>query len=252
MEISVTILTKNAERSLRATLDSLKLFKEVLILDTGSTDRTLQIAAEFPNVTIKSSPFLGFGKSHNLATSLARYDWILSVDSDEVLSEELIEEISTLKLDPQSVYLVPRHNYFNQKKIRGCSGWHSDRVVRLYHRNHAAFSDAAVHEKIVSTCPEVALSSPLHHTPYLEIADFLAKMQTYTTLFAEQEKEKKEGSFSKALFHSWFTFFKSYILNRGFLAGKEGFIISAYQSQTAFYKYLKLEELRFESRKGLE
>src|SRR5690348_14272302 len=98
--ISVTILTKNSEETLVKTLDSLALFDEVLILDNGSTDRTLDLARKYPNVVIHHSPFIGFGPLHNLATRLAKNDWILSVDSDEVITPELAKEILKLKLDP--------------------------------------------------------------------------------------------------------------------------------------------------------
>ncbi|MGE5196782.1 MAG: glycosyltransferase family 2 protein, partial [Anaerolineae bacterium] len=81
------------------------------------------------------------------------------------------------------------------------------------------------------------------HTPYLSINDFLAKMQMYSSLFAEQYHNKKKAGLAKAILHSWLTFIKSYIFKRGFLGGKEGYLISAYNSHTAFYKYLKLEEL---------
>lgn len=241
--ISVTILTKNSEQTVRKTLESTQTFSEVLILDTGSTDATLTIAQEFPNVRIERSPFIGFGPAHNLASHLAKYDWILSLDSDEILTQELIAEIQRLTLDPHSVYSMQRDNFFNGRHIKWCGGWYPDRVVRLYHKGSTSFSEDAVHEKVlIQGLQEKKLTSPLLHYPYRQIGDFLSKMQTYTTLFAEQNKNQKKGSLSRAIFHGWFAFFKSYILKRGFLGGKEGYIISAYNGHTAFYKYLKLGE----------
>jgi glycosyltransferase involved in cell wall biosynthesis len=241
--ISVTVLTKNCERTLEKTLQSVRSFPEVLVVDTGSTDRTLEIARQFPHVTIHTVPFSGFGPTHNLASSLAQNDWILSLDSDEVLSDELIQEIQKTSLDPACVYAIQRHNYFNGKQIKGCGGWHPDRVVRLYHRKATKFTSDEVHEKIIADgLKTISFVHPAHHTPYLEMADFLAKMQTYTTLFAKQHKGKKQGSLLKAIAHAWLAFFKSYILKRGFLDGREGFIISVYNSHTTFYKYLKLAE----------
>jgi glycosyltransferase involved in cell wall biosynthesis len=241
--ISVTILTKNNERTLGATLASVSSFPEVILFDTGSTDATLSIAARFPNVKIFNEPFNGFGKTHNRATALARYDWILSLDSDEVLSEALIAEIHTLSLNPASVYSVQRHNYFNGKQIKWCGGWHPDRVVRLYNRMRTGFSDVEVHEKILlNGLTEICLKHPLVHTPYLKIDDFLCKMQLYSTLFADQNTLKKHSSVTKALLRAWCAFLKSYLFKRGFLGGKEGLIISLYNSHTTFYKYLKLCE----------
>jgi glycosyltransferase involved in cell wall biosynthesis len=243
MPISVTILAKNSARTLKKCLDSISAFPEVILLDTGSTDATLQIAQEYPNVKIFTSPFLGFGPLHNKASALASHDWILSLDSDEVLTVELVQEIKALDLNPAHIYSIQRDNFFNEKKILWCGGWHPDRVVRLFHRGKTQFSDAQVHETILKNhLQEIPLASPLLHTPYLEIFDFLEKMQRYTTLFAEQNREKKSSSLLRALFHSWHAFIKSYLFKRGFLGGKEGLILSLYNGHTAFYKYLKLAE----------
>ncbi len=242
--ITVTIVAKNAEETIEKTLQSLSSFSEVLLLDTGSRDKTMQIAKTFPNVVIKESEFLGFGKSHNKASSLAKYDWILSIDSDEVLSKELSSEIFSLQLDPKTVYALNRHNFFRGKWIKGCSGWYPDKVTRLYNRDSTRFTDDEVHEKVLSSGLQLrTLTSPLYHYPYRKISDFLSKMQQYSTLFAQQNKEKKEGGLGKAILHSWATFLKSYLLKKGFLLGAEGFIISTYNAHTAFYKYLKLEEM---------
>ncbi|MBS0653320.1 MAG: glycosyltransferase family 2 protein [Verrucomicrobia bacterium] len=241
--ISITILTKNCEQTLRPTLESLKDFSEVILLDTGSVDSTLEIAKEFPNVRVVKETFIGFGPTHNVATAQASHDWILSIDSDEVLSKELVYEIQQLKLDENQVYSLNRKNFFNKKWIKWCGGWHPDRVVRLYHRKKTHFTDAQVHEKIVSGHLQVVeLNSPLFHTPYRNMGDFLSKMQTYSTLFAEQNRLRKSSSVWKAVLHGWQAFIKSYFFKRGFLGGKEGFIISIYNGHTAFYKYLKLME----------
>ncbi len=242
--ISVTVLTKNSQETLIPTLESLQKFPEVLVYDSGSTDATIEIAKRFANVKVICGSFTGFGPTHNAASGLAAHDWILSIDSDEVLSPELIDEILALKLDPAQTYQLSRKNYFNGKWIRWCGGWHPDPVVRLYHRQTSGFTHDAVHEKVVTDNLQVIpLTAPLLHTPYRSMGDFLSKMQTYTTLFAQQHRGKKHGSMLKAIAHGWFAFLKSYLLKKGFLGGKEGFIISAYNGHTAFYKYLKLIEL---------
>lgn len=239
--ISVTILTKNSQETIAATLESVRSFPEVLILDTGSTDQTLQIAASFANVRIIQKPFQGFGKTHNLASTLASHDWILSIDSDEVLSPELSSEILGLQLKRPVVYSVDRHNHFQGKHIRCCAGWHPDRIVRLYHRETTQFTEDLVHEKIDSTkLPIIALKNRLIHTPYRTIEEFLTKMQVYSSLFAEQNRDRKSSSLGKAIGHGLGAFLKSYILKRGFLGGRRGLIISLYNSHTTYYKYLKL------------
>ncbi len=242
--ISVTILTKNAQETLSATLCSLQKFPEVILYDSGSTDSTLEIASQFPNVKIVKGPFHGFGMTHNTASALASHDWILSVDSDEILTDELAESILNLNLDPQKIYQINRHNYFNGKWIKWCGGWYPDPVVRLYHRQATQFTEDAVHEKIIQENLELTpLPSYMIHTPYRCMSDFLFKMQHYSTLFAKQHQGKKKSSFRKAIVHGVFSFLKSYFFKMGFLGGKEGYIISVYNGQTAFYKYLKLLEL---------
>ncbi|MCI0381908.1 MAG: glycosyltransferase family 2 protein [Chlamydiae bacterium] len=241
--ISVTILTKNSQRTLEKTLQSTLTFKEVVVVDSGSTDKTLEIAHSFSNVQIHANEFIGFGSMHNLASELAAHDWILSLDSDEILTKELVEEIHRLSLDPSCVYSMPRHNYFNGKKMRYCNGWGKDQPVRLFHRKKTHFSSDLVHEKVIqANLQEVKLTSPLIHTPYLDISDFLVKMDFYTSLYAEQNREKKKSSFAKALFHGFSSFIHNFFIKGGILGGKEGYLISTYNAQTAFYKYLKLAE----------
>lgn len=241
-EISVTVLTKNSQKHLKEVLEALVPFGEVLIYDTGSKDSTLEIAKAYSNVKIVEAPFIGFGPTHNMASATAINDWILSIDSDEVVSEQIPMILAAESLNPKAVYSFPRHNYFNGKFIK-CCGWFPDRQIRLYNRQHTKFSDDQVHEAIISRgMRQVPLTAPIVHYSYGSIADFLTKMQSYSTLFAEQYQGKRKSSLGKALMHGWFAFFKSYVLKRGFLGGYEGFVISAYNGHTAYYKYLKLYE----------
>lgn len=241
--ISVTILAKDAQRHIEQVLTALARFDEIILLDTGSKDKTIEIAKSFANVTVHTNPFIGFGPSHNLATSLAKHDWILSIDADEVATDELMDEIFALKLDINTAYSISRHNFFRGKFIKGC-GWYPDCPIRLYNRTKTRFSDAMVHESVITKdMHKIALKCPLNHYPYSSISDFLAKMQSYSTLFAEQYSGKRRASLSKAMLHGCFAFFKSYVLKRGIFLGPEGFIISLYNGHTAYYKYLKLQEL---------
>jgi glycosyltransferase involved in cell wall biosynthesis len=241
--ISVCILTKNNASTIQKTLESTLSFPEVVILDNGSTDVTLQIAKQFPHVRIFLSPFLGFGPLRNQAASLAKYDWILALDSDEILSAHLADEIKTLYLKKEYIYSLPRHNFYGNKQIKGC-GWHPERVARLYHRLVTSYCNSSVHESVLSKGLTVMpLKHPILHTPYRSTFDFLTKMQHYSTLFAEQHRHKKKSSFFLAISHAVFAFFRSYFLKRGLFDGKEGWIISVYNANTTFYKYLKLKEL---------
>lgn len=239
---SVVILAKNSADTIAQTLESVGQFPEVILLDSGSTDATLSICRNFSNVRIYKSSFLGFGSLRNLAATYATFDWILSLDSDERLSEDLQRELRELQLDPQLVYSFPFHNYLGEKWIRWC-GWYPDRHIRLYHRKMTSFSLDRVHEKILQKgVVEKKLRNPILHLSYRSISDFLRKMESYSSLFAEQNQHKKKSSMGKAIVHGSYSFFKSYILQRGFLGGSAGFLISLYNSQTSFYKYLKLQE----------
>jgi glycosyltransferase involved in cell wall biosynthesis len=241
-KISVTILVKNGEKHIERVLQALKEFDEVAILDTGSSDATLDIASKFANVSIHKSPFLGFGKSHNLLSSLAKHDWILSIDADEVVTKELANEIFSLSLKSDEVYSFWRKNFYRGKWIKGC-GWYPDRVFRLYNRTKTSFSNAEVHEAInTKGLSTASLQGHIEHYPYETVSDFLTKMQSYSTLFAKQYAGKKKSSIFHALGHGLFAVIKSYFLKKGFLLGHEGFVISLYNGHTAYYKYLKLQE----------
>lgn len=244
--ITVCILTKNAEASLRATLEAARDFPEVVLLDNGSTDGTLPLARQFCNVKVAEAPFSGFGALRNQAARLASNDWIFALDSDEVPAPDLFERLCAVGLDPACAYSLPRHNYYNGKRIRGC-GWGNERVVRIYHRKTARFLETFVHESLdLGSVKIVPLPSPLLHTPYRSTADFLRKMEHYSTLFADQHKGKKRSSFGKALRHGAAAFLRSYVLKGGCFSGSEGFTISLYNANTAFYKYLKLAEANSE------
>jgi len=238
--ISVCILAKNSASTIRGTLDSTHSFQEVLVLDNGSTDQTIEIAQSYPNVRVLRYPFIGFGPLRNYLSAQATHDWILALDTDEALSPALLSELTTLTLDPHTAYSFPRHNFYNGKHIKGC-GWYPDRVTRLYYRKTTAYSNSDVHESVKSSHTTL-LKSPLYHTPFRSTAEFLAKMQQYSSLFAQQNAGKRPSSLLKAFFHSLYAFFRSYFFQRGFLLGAEGFIVSLYRSNMAFYKYLKLWE----------
>ncbi len=240
--ISITILTKNSSKHIEAVLKSLLRFPEVICYDTGSTDATLEIASRFDNVVIHRGEFVGFGPTHNIASELARSDWILSIDSDEILTQELADEILSLTLQDDCVYSFRRNNYFRNTFVKGC-GWYPDYVIRLYNKKRTQFTSALVHESISTTqVTIVKLTHPCLHYPYETISDFLLKLQSYSTLFALQYKGKRKSSLFKALRHGSFAFFKSYFLKNGLFLGQVGFIISLYNAHTAYYKYLKLDE----------
>lgn len=242
--ISATILTKNSEALLRDVLKALQWCHEIVVLDTGSTDSTLIIAAEFANVSLHQlqGPFPGFGRAHQQAVELARHDWILSVDSDEIVSEGLRAEIAGLQLDPRAVYVIPFENYFNGKHITTC-GWAPDRHERLFNRRTTNFCASEVHERVVTAHLKVIeLSQPILHFSYRSLDDFLRKMDAYSQLFARQNVGRKRSGPVKATLRATWAFVKSYVIERGVMQGTEGLVISAYKAQVVFWKYLMLHE----------
>ena len=241
--ISVTILTKNSEKYLEKVLHALSDFDEIVILDTGSTDASKDISKRYPNVSWYDGCFEGFGPTHNYASSLAKHDWILSLDSDEIMSKDLAKEIFALSLEKNTIYSFWRKNFYRGKHINGC-GWCPDRVNRLYNRKSTRFSDALVHESIITSgLRQEKLTFPVHHYPFDSVSAFIKKMDVYSNLFAKQEHT--QASIWKAFFHAFYAFIKSYILKKGFLLGSEGFEISWYNMNCAFYKYAKLAEKNY-------
>ncbi len=244
--LTVTLLTKDNEKRINATLESLSWADEIVLIDTGSSDHTLDIAKTFPNVKIHTEPFCGFGKLKQKAALLASHDWIFSLDSDEVVSDELATELQELTKDPVCVYSVPRQNYFNEKWIKAC-GWYPDRQVRLYNRTHTHFSDHRIDEKVLTKgMRELRLSSPILHYPFTSIADVLTKLQRDSDLFAAQHHHKQKASVLRAHLHGSWNFWKHYLFKGGLFSGAEGYIISRYMGHQTLYKYLKLRQVNLD------
>jgi glycosyltransferase involved in cell wall biosynthesis len=240
--ISVTLLTRNSEKYLVEVLEALKAFDEVLVLDNGSTDRTMEIARCYTNVTLHESAFIGFGPLKNKAATLARNDWILSIDSDEIVSPELAAEIQSRKLADEMIYAIHRDNYYAGKLIE-CCGWGNDWVKRLYCRKKTAYNDNQVHESILETGMKVyALKGRMRHYSYENATHLVQKMHHYSTLFAQENAGKRKSSPVKAVSRALFAFFRCYILKRGWLNGYEGLLISVTNANGVFYKYIQLDE----------
>lgn len=242
--ISATILSKNSERYLVQVLDALRDLDEVVLLDNGSEDETLSIAARYPNVVVYTHPFQGFGLMKNLAAEKARNDWIVNIDSDEIVSQTLLQSLHQLDwTEPKNIYTISRLNHYRRRPIRAC-GWYPDVIPRIYHRKHTRFSDVAVHERI-NIQPDshiLALSGDLLHYSFDSASALTAKMQHYTDLYAAEQCGKKRSSVSKAVLHGVMAFLKSYLLKRGVRYGGDGLIIATGIAIGSYYKYIKLLE----------
>lgn len=241
-KISVTVLTKNSEKTIQECLKSLVVFDEIILLDNLSSDRTLEIAKQFCNVKIYQSEFIGFGALKNLAISYAKNDWILSIDSDEILEKETIEHINSLNLNQHYVYSIGRKNYYGNEWIKAC-GWYPDYVKRMFNKNKVCFNDVLVHEslKIPTGFKEIKLKGGIKHYSFKDITQLLDKLQHYSSLWAQQNSHRHSSPMLATLKGFW-TFIRNYLFKRGFLYGYKGFVISVCNGLGAFFKYMKLYE----------
>lgn len=246
ISISVTILAKNAQRTLKECLESLREFDEVILLDNQSTDQTREIAKSFKNVKIFQSDFIGFGALKNLAMTYARNDWILSLDSDEILESKALEEIRKLPLQKGHCYALLRKNYYKQEWIKGC-GWHPDWVIRIFCKNEIAFQEDWVHEglKIPKGFKIIQLKEGgMKHYTHQNIEHIVQKMNRYTTLSAKEKyKLGKKTRVWDAILRFVFVFIKDYFFRFGWRYGYKGFIIAWCNANGAMLRYLKLYEL---------
>jgi glycosyltransferase involved in cell wall biosynthesis len=241
--ISVVIIAKNAAVTIKQCLESCKDFGEVIVvIDSGSTDDTLSLCQSYSNAVTSTHPFLGFGKMKQYAATLASNDWILSLDADEVLSPTLIEELSSIDLDPQSVYGIKRFNHYKGRHIDAC-GWNNDYPKRIYHRQYTDFSDQEIHESIkMQGMKLVKLNGPILHYAYDNESQLKEKAERYARLYAKENYRKKHATLLTAYYKSAFVFIKDYVLRKGIEYGKDGYTISKYNALGAFLKYKYLAE----------
>lgn len=241
--ISIALLCKNAETYLPACLAALAEFDEVLLLDNGSTDSSPDIARQFANVSVHCHPeFDGFGPMKDRAARLARHDWILTVDSDEILTPALVNEIRQLKREPDCLYRILRHNHYRGQHIQS-GDWHPDWVRRLYHRDHSGYGPALVHEslQLAPGMRVIDLRSPMRHYTYDSAEQLIAKMQRYSTLYADAHRGEAASPF-KAFYKGIWAFLRSYLLKGGWREGYAGLVIAVHNATYSFYKYAKLYE----------
>lgn len=248
MDKSVVIIVKDGANTIKNTLDALLEFDDVVVYDNGSTDNTKEIVSEYSNVNLIEGNFLGFGPTKNKAASYAKNDWIIILDSDEVIDMELVTTFKSKKLDLNKVYILNFHAYYKDIKINHC-GWNNQKIKRVYNKNVTNFDDNLVHEDIIVKGLKLEeLAGNVKHYSYSSLSDFIIKIDRYSSLFAKEKVGKKKSSSLKAITSSIFAFFKTYIIRRGFLDGKMGLIISFSRASVVFFKYMKLHEANNELR----
>ena len=240
--VSVIVITLNEADRLTATLQALQWAQEIIVVDAGSTDGTLAIAHQWAT-RVEHRDWSGFGAQKNHALSLASLPWVLSIDADERVTPELAQEIQAFVNQDGDGYLaanLPRLSRYCGRDIHH-SGWWPDPVCRVFKRGHARFSDDLVHEKIISTGPVWNFQSLLMHDSFQNLDQVLHKLNQYSREGALnlQRKGKKSG-LGKAIGHGLWAFFRTYVLRRGLLDGREGFILAVSNAEGTYYRYLKL------------
>ncbi len=231
-KLSVVIITKNEENFITDAIKSALFADEVIILDSGSIDKTCEIAKEL-GAKVYQNEWLGFGPQKNRAVELAKNDWVFVLDSDERITKELKDEIvATLKKPQFNGYFIARLNNFFGKNIKNC-GLYPDYSIRLFNKNYGKFNDVSVHESVQLTSKAAYLKNHMIHLAYDSIEEFIQKQNRYSSL------NHKKKSLLKAIINPYWTFFKLYILKKGFLDGWHGFVISKLYAQYTFWKYIK-------------
>jgi glycosyltransferase involved in cell wall biosynthesis len=242
MKITATIITLNEERNIARAIESLRCCDEIVVLDSGSADRTVELAEKYGARTIES-PWRGYAGQKNWAAEQAANDWILSLDADEALSEALEGEIWSLKKSgpKHDAYTMPRLAQYMGRWILH-SGWYPDRKVRLYDRRKAKWVGSFVHESVQVDGRVGHLDANLLHFTCDSLSEHLKTMDRYTTLAAEElVSHKAQIHLHHLILDPAWTFTRTYFLQRGFLDGLEGLTI-AYMA--AFYTFLKYAKAR--------
>ncbi len=242
-KISAIIITKNEENNLANCLTSLDWVDEIIIVDSGSTDNTKQIADSFNANFYSHTNWQGFGKQKQLAQSYATSDWVIAIDADEVVSDELQAAIKLALQENMSntVFKIQRTTWVFGRFLKH-SGW-VDKIIRVYPKQLANYNDALVHEKVEFNKEIKAklLVGDLYHYSYSDMQNYLVKSASYGKAWADGKQVRgKTASITQALLHGMGCFLKMYILKKGFLDGKQGFLIAVLSAHSAFIKYADL------------
>ncbi|MDO8651688.1 MAG: glycosyltransferase family 2 protein [Undibacterium sp.] len=239
--LSVTIITKNEASNIEACLQSVQFADQVVVLDSGSTDSTADIARSMGAEVSVRDDWQGFGIQKNRALALATSDWVLSLDADERVPPELQAEIlAVLKNSTFDVYAVPRLSSYCGQYMHH-SGWHPDYVTRFFRQHSARFSDDLVHEKIITASKVGRLNSLLLHESFRNFEVVLDKVNRYSTAGAETLFRKaKRTSLSGAIGHGFWAFIRTYFFQLGFMDGRMGLVLAISNAEGTYYRYLKL------------
>ena len=242
-ELSVIIITKNEAANMRDCLASVAFADEIIVVDSGSSDGTVEICRELGAKVFVHADWPGFGPQKNRALSYASHEWVFAIDADERVTPELEAQLKSAIRGEYDGYFVPRLSQFCGRFIRH-SGWYPDYVLRLFKRLHARFSDDVVHEQVILLGRSAKLRSPLLHYTYLNLADVERKTVQYATAGAQQSfaRGRRAHVWDAPIRGAW-AFVRTYLLRAGFLDGSAGFNIARMNARTTYLKYRQLHQL---------
>lgn len=240
-KLSVILITKNEILNIRECLASVSWADEIIVVDSGSTDGTLDVCRAL-GAKVYEQDWPGFGVQKNRALGYASHDWVLSIDADERVTPELRAEIEVILKAEQAEdsYLVPRlSNYCGRFMYH--SGWYPDLLPRLFRRDKARFSDDLVHERLIVEGSSAKLKGLLLHYAFDGIEEVLHKINQYSTAGAVMmHKRGRKATLTGAVVRGLWSFFRTYILRGGILDGSEGFMLAVSNAEGTYYRYLKL------------
>jgi glycosyltransferase involved in cell wall biosynthesis len=245
MKLSVAIITFNEEKNLKRTLDSVRdIASEIIIIDSGSTDKTIEIAQEY-NAKTFYQPWEGYGKQKNFALSQCSGDWILLIDADEELSKGLSPKIHWIinNEKDKKVFSINRSSICFGKELKH-GGWSNQYAVRLWQKGIVQVNENLVHEEYITSEKIYKIKEKIYHHTYHTLEDYFVRFNTYTTLGAQEYyKRGKKVSFLKIVLNPIYKFIRMYFIRGGFLDGVEGFMIARASAMYSMTKYFKLREM---------
>lgn len=241
--LTALVISKDEEEKIEDCLKSLLFADEIVMIDSGSTDGTIEIAKSY-GVRVVHNDWPGYIGQRNFAKKFAEGEWVLSLDADERVSPELRDEIIKVLKNPKADgYAIPRVVFYINRWIRHC-GWYPDRKIRLFKKEKGVWGGENPHDKVILDGKVENLNGDLYHLSFDDISDHIRTIQNFTSVAADERvaKGKKAGLFA-ILLRPPATFLKMYILKRGFLDGIPGFIVSSLSAWHVFSKYIKIREI---------
>lgn len=238
--LSIIIATKNEAPNIKDCLKSCAFADEVIVLDSGSTDGTVEIAKSL-GAKVLETDWQGYGSQQNRGIVAASHEWVYSLDADERITSALAMEIQNAIAENRfKVFDVPRKSLF-VTRFMNHSGWWPDKTKRLFKKGYAKFTDHEIHAHLATQEEIGHLENHMVHYSYRNLDAVIEKLNRYSAGSARDLRNQgKQGSLMKAISHGLWAFFRTYIIQAGFLDGKLGFILAIVNAETSYYKYLKL------------